>query len=96
VPRFLPRASAFIREVLVQIAIGLGMMEGMLRFVPVEELFKGRHFDQEIVVLNVRWYVTYKLSYRDLVAMMAERGVDLAHTTILRWVQHYIPPDLCT
>ena len=48
--------------VLVQIAIGLGMMEGMQRFVPVEERFKGRHFDQEIVVLNVRWYVTYKLS----------------------------------
>ena len=42
----------------MQIAIGLGMMEGMQRFVPVEELFKGRHFDQEIVVLNVRWYVS--------------------------------------
>ena len=63
----------------------------MQRFVPVEELFKGRHFDQEIVVLNVRWYLTYKLSYRDLVAMMSERGIDLAHTTILRWVQHYTP-----
>ena len=67
------------------------MMEGMQRFVPAEELFKGRHFDQEIVVLNVRWYLTFKLSYRDLVAMMAERGIDLAHTTILRWVQHYTP-----
>jgi hypothetical protein len=43
----------------------------MPQFVPVEELFKGRHFDQEIVVLNVRWYLSYKLSYRDLVAMMA-------------------------
>src|SRR5262249_13676898 len=43
------------------------------------------------VVLNVRWYVTYKLSYRDLVAMMGERGIDVAHTTILRWVQHYTP-----
>ena len=63
----------------------------MSRFVPVEELFKGRHFDEEIVVLNVRWYLSYKLSYRDLVAMMAERGIDLAHTTILRWVQHYTP-----
>jgi putative transposase len=39
----------------------------------------------------VRWYVTYKLSYRDLVEMMAERHVDLAHTTILRWVQRYVP-----
>ena len=37
------------------------------------------------MVLNVRWYVTYKLSYRDLVSMMGERGIDLAHTTILRW-----------
>jgi transposase-like protein len=63
----------------------------MPRFTPVEELFKGRHFDEEIVVLCVRWYLSYKLSYRDLVAMMAERGIGLAHTTILRWVQHYTP-----
>ena len=63
----------------------------MARFEPVEELFKGRHFDQEIVVLCVRWYSNFKLSYRDLVAVMAERGIDLAHTTILRWVRHYTP-----
>src|SRR6266566_3590015 len=63
----------------------------MPKFVPTEELFKGRHFDQEIVVLCVRWYLSFKLSYRDLVAMMGERGIDLAHTTILRWVQHYTP-----
>src|SRR5450631_3948492 len=63
----------------------------MPRFVPVEQLFKGRHFDQEIVVLCVRWYLSFKLSYRDLVAMMSERSIDLAHTTILRWVQHYMP-----
>jgi transposase-like protein len=63
----------------------------MPQLVPVEELFKGRHFDQEIVVLCVRWYLSFKLSYRDLVAMMGERGIGLAHTTILRWVQHYSP-----
>ena len=62
----------------------------MQQFTPLEELFKGRHFDQEIVVLCVRWYLSFNLSYRDLVAM-AERGIDLAHTTILRWVQHYTP-----
>jgi hypothetical protein len=56
----------------------------MQQFAPLEELFKGRHFGQEIVVLCVRWYLSFKLSYRDLVAMMAERGIDLAHTTILR------------
>src|SRR5258708_35954802 len=64
----------------------------MQQFPTLEELVKGRHFDQEIVVLCVRWYLSFKLSYRDLVAMMAERGIDLAHTTILRWVQHY-PPE---
>ena len=47
------------------------------------ELFKGRHFDHEIVVL---WYLTFRLSSRDLVQTMAERGIALAHTTILRWV----------
>ena len=63
----------------------------MSRFVSVEELFAGRHFDGEIVVLCVRWYLSFKLSYRDLVSMMSERGIGLAHTTILRWVQHYTP-----
>jgi transposase-like protein len=61
------------------------------RFVSADELFAGRHFDAEIVVLCVRWYLSFKLSYRDLVGMMSERGIRLAHTTILRWVQHYTP-----
>jgi transposase-like protein len=39
-----------------------------------QDLFKGRHFDQEIIVLCIRWYLTFKLSSRDLVQMMAERG----------------------
>jgi transposase-like protein len=42
-------------------------------------------------VLCVRWYLRYKLSLRDLVEMMAERGLELAHTTILRWVQRFVP-----
>ena len=54
-------------------------------------LFQGRHFNAEIITLCVRWYVTYKLSYRDLVSIMAERNVDGARTTILRWVQRYVP-----
>ena len=54
-------------------------------------MFKGRHFDQEIIILCVRWYVTYKLSYRDLAAMMLERGISVAPSTIFRWVQRYVP-----
>jgi transposase-like protein len=42
-------------------------------------------------VLCIRWYLSFKLSSRDLVRMMAERGIVLTHTTILRWVQRYIP-----
>jgi hypothetical protein len=39
----------------------------------------------------VRWYLQYKLSYRDLAEIMAERGISVAPSTILRWVQHYAP-----
>jgi len=56
-----------------------------------DNLFKGRHWDWEIIILCVRWYLTYKLSYRDLVEMMAERGVRRVHTTILRWIQRDVP-----
>ena len=57
----------------------------------LEELFAVRHFDREVIILCVRWYLRYKLSFRDLVEMMAERGLHLAHTTILRWVRRYAP-----
>ena len=63
----------------------------MQRFLAVEALFKGRHFDRQIIILCVSWYTSFKLSLRDLVIMMAARGIALTHTTILRWVQHYLP-----
>ncbi len=53
--------------------------------------FKWRHFEAEIILLCVRWYVRYSLSYRDLEEMMAERGLRVDHTTIYRWVQQYAP-----
>jgi transposase-like protein len=63
-------------------------MAGLLS---LDELFEGRHFDREIIVLCVRWYLRFKLSFRDLVEMMDERGLSMAHTTIMRWVHHYAP-----
>jgi transposase-like protein len=57
----------------------------MARFLGLDELFGGRHFDREILVLCVRWYLRFKLSFRGLVEMMAERGMSLVHTTIMRW-----------
>ena len=43
----------------------------------VAELFEGRHFDREVIILCVRWYLRFKLSLRDLVEMMAERGLSM-------------------
>src|SRR5450432_4813867 len=63
----------------------------MAGFLGLDELFEGRHFDGEVIVLCVRWYLRFKLSYRDLVEMMAERGLSMVHTTIMRWVHHYSP-----
>ena len=57
----------------------------------MDDLFKGRHFDREIIILCVRWYLRFKLSFRDVVEMMAERGIEVAHTTIMRWIQRYVP-----
>lgn len=61
----------------------------MHSYLSKSDLFKGRHFEQEIIVLWVRWYLRYKLSYRDMAEMMADRGLSISHTTILRWVQRY-------
>jgi len=55
------------------------------------KLFKYRHFEAEIILLCVRWYLRYSLSYRDLEEMMAERGLSVDHTTVFRWVQRYAP-----
>ncbi|MDR6203950.1 hypothetical protein QF025_002670 [Paraburkholderia graminis] len=56
----------------------------MSKLKSLHELFAGRHFDRDVIIPCVRWYLRYKLSLRDLVEMMAERGLSLAHTTILR------------
>jgi transposase-like protein len=54
-------------------------------------IYRRSAFDAEIIEMCVRWYITYRLSYRDIMAMMAERGVTVAHSTILRWVTRYVP-----
>jgi putative transposase len=53
--------------------------------------FKGAHFPQEIILMGVRWYVAYPLSYRHVEELMEERGVRLDHATIQRWVVKYSP-----
>jgi transposase, IS6 family len=54
-------------------------------------LFRWRHFLPDIILQAVRWYCRYPLSYRDLEELMHERGVEVDHTTLYRWVQRYAP-----
>jgi len=54
-------------------------------------LFKWKHYHYDIILQTVRWYLRYNLSFRDLVEMMEERGLSVAHTTTMRWVHQYGP-----
>jgi transposase-like protein len=53
--------------------------------------FKGHRFEKDIILLCVRWYLAYSLSYRNLEEMMEERGVEVDHSNIYRWVQKFTP-----
>ncbi|CAN2536083.1 IS6+family+transposase+ISBmu21 [Methylocapsa aurea] len=53
--------------------------------------FKGRHFERDVILWGVRWYVAYPMSYRQLEEMMEERGVEVDHSTLNRWVVKYAP-----
>jgi transposase, IS6 family len=54
-------------------------------------LVKWRHFEAEIILCAVRWYLRYTLSSRDVEELLRERGLAVDHTTIFRWVQRYAP-----
>jgi hypothetical protein len=54
---------------------------------PRPTLFKWRHFEPEIIICAVRWYLRLSLSYRDVEELLVERGLPADHTTIWRWVQ---------
>ncbi len=53
--------------------------------------FKGSHFERDVILWGVRWYVAYPISYRQLEEMMEERGVEVDHSTLNRWVIKYVP-----
>ena len=54
-------------------------------------MFKGYHFPSEIILETIRYYLAYKLSYRDIEEIQLERGVKVDHTTINRWVINFTP-----
>ncbi len=59
--------------------------------VTASEAFVGFRFPAEVILLAVRWYLRYGLSYRDLEELLAERGVEVDHVTLYRWVQRFTP-----
>jgi IS6 family transposase len=53
--------------------------------------FAGYRFPPEVILLAVRWYLRFGLSYRDLEELLAERGIEVDHVTLFRWVQRFTP-----
>ena len=53
--------------------------------------FSGRHFPKDVILTTIRWYLRDKLSYRDIEELIAERGIDVDHSTLNRWVVRYAP-----
>jgi DDE domain len=58
---------------------------------PARSAFAGFRFPSEVIVLAVRWYLRFGLSYRDVEDLLAERGIDVDHVTVHRWVQRFTP-----
>ena len=56
-----------------------------------DQSFKGRQFTAEVILWAVRWYLMFPISYRDLELMLQDRGVNVDHTTVFRWIQAYAP-----
>jgi len=53
--------------------------------------FNGSHFEREVILWGVRWYVAYLLRYGQTELMMQERGVEVDHSTLQRWMMKYVP-----
>jgi len=53
--------------------------------------FKGSHFEREVILRGIRWYVAYPISYRQLEEILEERGVVVDHSSLNRWVMKYVP-----
>jgi putative transposase len=53
--------------------------------------FKGSHFERDVILWGIRWYVAYPISYRQIEEMMEERGVKVDHAALNRWVLKYVP-----
>ena len=96
-PRSAPRPNDLRWHCCVDGSPGIGAGDVMRRnrrarpLVQVPPAFTGVRFPPEVVLLAVRWYLRYGLSYRVLEELLAERGIDVDHVTLFRWVQRCTP-----
>ena len=60
-------------------------------WLPPRSAFTGFRFPPEVIVVAVRWYLRFGLSYRDVEELLLERGVEVDHVTVYRWVQRFTP-----
>jgi transposase-like protein len=58
---------------------------------PPKSAFTGFRFPPDVIVVAVRWYLRYNLSYRDVEELLVERGIEVDHVTVYRWVQRFTP-----
>jgi transposase, IS6 family len=76
---------------LVHKALRVRHRRGTPSIQPPGSAFTGFRFPPEVILLAVRWYLRYGLSYRDLEELLAERGIEVDHVTLFRWVQRFTP-----
>src|ERR671921_2446284 len=67
------------------------MLRGTRPWSPPQSSFAGFRFPAEVIVVAVRWYLRYGLSYRDVEELLTERGIEVDHVTVYRWVQRFTP-----
>jgi transposase-like protein len=60
-------------------------------WLPAKSAFAGYRFPSEVIVVAVRWYLRFNLSYRDVEELLVERGIEVDHVTVYRWVQRFTP-----
>jgi transposase-like protein len=60
-------------------------------WLPPKSAFAGFRFPPEVIVVAVRWYLRFNLSYRDVEELLVERSVEVDHVTVYRWVQRFTP-----
>ena len=83
-------AVAFVVAALSSETVGMRIRRS--RPGPVlQSAFTGFRFPPDVIVVAIRWYLRFGLSYRDVEELLAERGVEVDHVTVYRWVQRFTP-----